>query len=162
MAMAPWRLVPDPSIAAVRDCTAQAQPAWPRPAPMESPLPEINMALAAAWILAGLGAGHTLVSLVLFRKPIWEAVREGAFGRFRRGMPRRLAFWCTIFGPLLVLVGHLAIRAAASADLALLQVIGIYLLIVSTMGAIALPKTPFWAVLIVSAIFIGAGFGWFA
>jgi hypothetical protein len=30
------------------------------------------------------------------------------------------------------------------------------------MGAIALPKTPFWAVLIVSAIFIGAGFGWFA
>ncbi len=118
------------------------------------------MALAAAWILAALGAGHTLFALVWFRKPDWKGVKEGGVGKFREVISRR--FWITIFGPMLVLIGHIAMRAAASADLALLQVIGIYLLIFSTLGAIALPKTPFWAALILSAIFIGAGFGWFA
>lgn len=117
------------------------------------------MALAAAWILAGLGAGHTLFALVWYRKPVWEEVKEGGLGKFREIISRR--FWITIFGPLMVLIGHVAIRAAASADLALLQVIGIYLLISSTLGVIAFPKTPFWAALILSAILIGAGFGWF-
>jgi hypothetical protein len=117
------------------------------------------MTLVAAWILVALGVGHTVVGLVRFKKPLAEAIRAGFVGQFVGYPDRRTAFWFMIFGPLLVMVGHMAIHAANAADRELLKIIGFYLLAISALGSLAHPTSPFWAGLVSALIFIGAGYG---
>ena len=70
------------------------------------------MAVVAAWILVVLGVGHTVVGWVSFKKPLAEAIRTGFVGQFVGHPDRLTAFWFMIFGPLLVMVGHMAVHAA--------------------------------------------------
>ena len=117
-------------------------------------------AVVAAWTLVTLGVGHTIVGLVWFKKPLAQAVRAGFVGQFM-GYPDRLAaFWFMIFGPLLVMGGHMAIHAANAADRELLKIIGFYLLAISAVGSLAEPTSPFWAGLASALILICAGYGW--
>ncbi|MGO4273606.1 DUF6463 family protein [Paenibacillus sp. TAF58] len=116
--------------------------------------------IAAACILLALGIGHIIYGLVWFRKPLSEAFSEGFVNKFKSNESRRSAFWFTIFGPLLTASGHIAIYAANVADRGLILIIGYYLLIISIVGILALPKSPFWVGLILSLIFIAAGYGW--
>lgn len=118
------------------------------------------MLLAASWILLALGIGHIVYGLVWFKSPIKEAVSEGFIGRFMKVESRRLAFWFIIFGPLLAMGGHVALYAANANDLGLIRIIGFYLLGISTVGVLALPRSPFWAAVLLSPIFIAAGYGW--
>lgn len=118
------------------------------------------MVIIAAWILIVLGLGHTAVGGVLFKKPLADAVRAGFVGQFEHYPDRRAAFWFMIFGPLLIMGGHLAIHAVKTADAGLLKIIGFYLLAVAAVGSLAMPQSPFWVGLIVSLVFIGAGYGW--
>lgn len=118
------------------------------------------MAVVAAWILVALGVGHIVVGLVRFKKPLAETMRAGFVGKFVGDRDRRTAFWYMIFGPFLVMGGHMAIHAANAADGELLKIIGFYLLAISAVGSLALPKSPFWAGLVSALILIGAGYGW--
>src|SRR6266540_3777868 len=115
------------------------------------------MAVVAAWVLVALGVGHTVVGLVKFKKPLAEAMRAGFVGQFVGYPDRRTAFWFIVFGPLLVMAGHLAVHAA---DRELLKIIGFYLLTISAVGCLAQPTSPFWAGLVAALILIGAGYGW--
>jgi hypothetical protein len=117
------------------------------------------MAVVAAWILVVLGVGHTVVGLVMFKKPLAEAMRAGFVGQFVGYPNRQTAFWFVIFGPLLVMGGHTAVHAANAADRELLKVIGFYLLAISAVGSLAEPVSPFWAGLVSALILIGAGYG---
>jgi hypothetical protein len=110
--------------------------------------------------LAFLGVAHILTGLVWFRQPIGDALKEGGIGKFQGIDSRRLAFWFTIFGVLVAGVAHIAIMAAMSANLELLKIIGFYVLGLSAIGVIATPKSPFWIVLVLSPLLIGAGYGW--
>jgi len=114
----------------------------------------------AAWVLAALGGAHILVGLIWFRQPIRAAFRDGGFGQFQGHDTRRVAFWFTIFGPLLLCLGHVTILAAAASDFALINIIGCYLLGLAVIAVLALPKSGFWAVLLLAPIFIGAGRFW--
>jgi hypothetical protein len=118
------------------------------------------MAIIAAWILVILGLGHTAVGVVVFKKPLVEAVRAGFVGEFVGHPDRRTAFWFMIFGPLLIMGGHLAIHAINAADTRLLRIIGFYLLAIGVVGSLAMPKSPFWAGLVSSAVLICAAYGW--
>ena len=118
------------------------------------------MVLIAAWILIVLGVGHTAVGGVLFKKPLADAVRAGFVGQFEHYPDRRAAFWFMIFGPLLIMGGHLAIHAVKTADTGLLKIIGFYLLAVALVGSLAQPTSPFWVALIAAAVFVAAGYGW--
>jgi hypothetical protein len=118
------------------------------------------MVIIAACILIVLGLGHTAVGGVLFKKPLADAVCAGFMGQFERYPDRRAAFSFMIFGPLLIMGGHLAIHAVKTADAGLLKIIGFYLLAVAAVGSLAMPQSPFWVGLIVSLVFIGAGYGW--
>jgi Family of unknown function (DUF6463) len=118
------------------------------------------MAVIAAWILVALGLGHTAVGVVMFKEPLAQAVRAGFVGQFVGHPDRRAAFWFIIFGPLMVMAGHLAIQAVNTADMGLLRIIGFYLLAVGVVGSLTLPKSPFWLGLVVSCVFLGAGYGW--
>ena len=121
---------------------------------------EVSMAIIAAWILIILGLGHAVVGIVTFKKPLVEAVSAGFVGQFVGHRDRHAAFWFMIFGPLLVMGGHLAIYAVNTADARLLRIIGFYLLVIAAVGCLALPKSPFWAGLVSSAVLICAGYGW--
>ncbi|MGZ3237588.1 MAG: DUF6463 family protein [Burkholderiaceae bacterium] len=120
------------------------------------------MVLTAAWALAVLGVAHIFTGLVWFRKPIGEALKEGGFGKFQGIDSRRLAFWFTIFGVLVMGLGHVAILAVMATNLSLLKLIGFYMLALSVTGTLAQPRSPFWIALALSPIFIGAGYGWWA
>ena len=117
------------------------------------------MAIIAAWILVVLGLGHITVGVVRFKNALAGAVRAGFVGQFVGHPDRRAAFWFMIFGPLLVMGGHLAIHAVKTADVGLLKIIGFYLLAVGMVGSLALPKSPFWVGLVASSVLIAAGYG---
>ncbi|HJV61673.1 MAG TPA: DUF6463 family protein [Albitalea sp.] len=120
------------------------------------------MLTIAAWLLVVLGLGHTLLGFFWFREPLLQAAGEGLVGRFQREPKRRLAFWFTIFGPLLMLAGHVAVHALQQGDMALLRLVGVYLLPLSIAGALALPRSPFWAAVVIAPLFLAAGTGWLA
>src|SRR5262249_39115789 len=118
------------------------------------------MVILVAPILVMLGLGHMAVGIVMFKKPLVAALRAGFVGQFMGHPDRRAAFWFMIFGPLLVMVGHLAIHAVNTADAELLKIIGFYLLAVAVVGSLAMPNSPFWVGQVSSAVFIAAGYGW--
>jgi hypothetical protein len=118
------------------------------------------MSNTIAVLLFVLGVAHIIYGVVKFRAPLSEVVAAGFFGQFKVSEIRRTAFWFVIFGPLLMLAGHIAIRAVAVGDLGLLKVIGGYALFVSIAGVSAFPKSPFVASLIVSTLLIAAEYGW--
>lgn len=114
--------------------------------------------LIAAWLVVALGVVHCLLGLVRFRRPIAQAVGEGLVGKFAGIPERRLAFWFTIFGPLLLMAGHVAVMAAMDGNMALLRVVGIYLLATSVLGTVALPKSPFSAALVLATFIVARTF----
>ena len=118
------------------------------------------MVIIAAWILVVLGLGHIAVGVVVFKRPLVQAVYAGFVGQFEHYPDRRAAFWFMIFGPLLVMGGHLAIHTVNTADAELLKIIGFYLFAVAAVGSLAMPQSPFWIGLVASPVFIGAGYGW--
>ena len=54
------------------------------------------------------------------------------------------------------------LRAIDTGDLGLIRTIGCYLFAAFVVGALAFPKSPLWALLPPSTIFIAAGSGWLA
>lgn len=76
------------------------------------------MANAVAWFMFFLGIGHIGFGLVRFNGPVLDAVSAGLIGQFAEPEVRRTAFWFLIFGPLLMLAGHVGLHAVAKGDLA--------------------------------------------
>jgi Family of unknown function (DUF6463) len=118
------------------------------------------MISVAAWTVLALGVVHCLLGLAVFRKPFVQAFGEGIIGKFAGIPERRLAFWFTAFGPLLMMSGHVAVIAVAEGNMVLLKVVGIYLLAISAIGAAALPKSPFSVTVFLAAYIVAASMGW--
>lgn len=117
------------------------------------------MALTLAWILFVLGFGHIAYGLAKFRVPLIGAAAAGYIGQFSVDDARRAAFWFVIFGPLLVLAGHVAIHAVQVGDLPLLRLVGAYMSAISVAGFAAFPKSPFLAGMVVSPLLLVASYG---
>jgi hypothetical protein len=119
----------------------------------------LGMSNAVAWALFALGIAHIAFGLVKFKAPLAEAASAGFVGQFMAPELRRTAFWFVILGPLVMLAGHAAVHAVEVGDLALLRIVGIYGFFTSVVGVVAVPKSPFWAVLVVSGLLLAAGCG---
>lgn len=117
------------------------------------------MSQAVAWAVFALGVAHIVFGILRFKAPLAEALSAGFIGRFEETEVRRTAFWFIMCGPLLMLVGHIAVRAVALGDHSLLKVIGTYALVSSIVGIMAFPKSPLWVLLGLSVSLIAAGFG---
>ncbi len=117
------------------------------------------LSIVSAWSLLALGGAHIAFGLVKFKTPLLEAAREGFIGKFKTPEIRRTAFWFVIFGIPLLLAGHVAVRAALNSDIGLLRIIGFYVFVVSVIGVVAVPKSPFIASLVVSVLLVLAGYG---
>lgn len=115
------------------------------------------MSKIAAWSLFFLGVAHIAFGIVRFKTPLAAALAAGFFNQFYDPELRRTAFWFIMVGPLLVLVGHIAIRAVAANDHALLTVIGTYAIVASVIGIAAFPKSPLWLLFVVALALIYAG-----
>ena len=118
------------------------------------------MSNVVAWAVFALGVAHIVFGIVRFKAPISETVSAGFIGQFKTPEVRRTAFWFLMCGPLLMLAGHTALHAVAVGDLALLKVIGSYMLVSAVVGVTAFPKSPFWLLLFLSPLLIAAGYGW--
>lgn len=118
------------------------------------------MAKVAAWVLLVLGIGHIIYGLVKFKSPLFAAVADGYIGQFGAPEVRRTTFWFMIFGPLLILAGHVGIHAAAHGDLALLKIVGIYTFATALLGVAAYPTSPFWGALVAAPVLIATGYKW--
>lgn len=118
------------------------------------------MAHTVAWFVVLLGLGHMAYGVRKYATPLRAAWASGYIGQFAATVERRTAFWFMVFGPLLVLTGHVALHAATTGDLALLKIVGSYLLFTGVLGAAAFPRSPFWAALPAGPLLIAAGYGW--
>jgi hypothetical protein len=117
------------------------------------------MSSLSAWALFILGIAHIVFGIVKFKAPLVDALSAGFIGQFNHPEVRRTAFWFTIFGVLVALAGHIAIYAVATGDLALLKIVGGYASVMSLVGVAALPKSPFWASLLISLFVLATGYG---
>lgn len=115
------------------------------------------MSKAVAWALFLLGIVHIVFGITGFKVPLADAISAGFVGQFKEPEIRRTAFWFIMCGPLLMLAGHLAIRAVALGDRAILKVIGIYGLTSSAIGLAAFPRSPLWIMFVLSLLLVTAG-----
>lgn len=113
----------------------------------------------AAQYLIVLGILHIIFGVVRYRKPLLAAVKEGFVGRFAESDERRAAFWFISVGPLIGLIGLFTARAALARDIGMLLSTGICLSVLATIGLLAFPKSPLWALLPPSVILIACGAG---
>jgi uncharacterized membrane protein len=120
-----------------------------------------TVALILAWTLFALGFGHIAYGFVKFRAPLKAFFAAGYVGQFSTPEVRRSAFWFVIFGPLLMLAGHVAVHAVEMHDMSLLRLVGTYMLIMSTIGVFAYPRSPFLAGMMVSPLLLAASCGMF-
>ena len=117
------------------------------------------MNIALAWLLFALGIGHIAYAFVKFGSPLMGGLKAGCVGQFGAPEVRRTPFWFVMFGPLLMFAGQVAVHAAAIGDMGLYRLVGVYLLVVSIVGVIAIPKSPFLLGLLISASIVAAGYG---
>lgn len=113
------------------------------------------MARRMAWALFFLGVAHLVFGVLQFRDPLIEALTAGVVDQFRQTESRRAAFWFLMCGPLLMLAGHLGLRAVRQGDHAALKVIGRYGLVCAGVGVIAFPASPLWVLLGLSGLLLG-------
>ena len=111
-----------------------------------------------AWLLFALGIGHVGYAFAKFGAPLLEGLAAGVIGQFGAPEIRRTAFWFTMFGPLLMFAGQVAVYAASKSDLHLYRLVGFYLLAVSAIGVIVIPASPFLVGLVISALIVAAGY----
>jgi uncharacterized protein DUF6463 len=100
-----------------------------------------------AWVgplLIATGVLHVAVGAVLFAGPLAAIVRDGVLDAVGRDLARGLAFWFVLYGPVLVALGRITQHAVATADGAVLAVVGWSLLGMGVLGAAAIPVSGFW------------------
>lgn len=120
---------------------------------------QFSWKIMLSWGIFVLGIGHILMGVVRFRLPFAAALQDGLIGSFSSDDTRRVAVWFTLFGPVLALCGHLAIRAAAVSDLETLKIVGLYLSVTALFGLMAFPYSPIWALLTLSILLVAVGYG---
>jgi len=110
------------------------------------------------YVLIALSIGHTVTGIILFRPALAALFRDGFANALLPHLDRRLAFWFIMFSVNLFFLGQVTLYAAATNDTYLLKLIGWYVLGIGVVGATAMPKSPFWIVLIVSPILLWSGY----
>lgn len=111
-----------------------------------------------AWLLFALGIAHIGYAFARFGAPLLDGLSAGVIGQFGAPEIRRTAFWFTMFGPLLMLAGQVAVHAVSMDDLRLYRLVGLYLLAISAIGVLVIPLSPFLVAVAISALIVAAGY----
>ena len=112
------------------------------------------MSRVLAWSLFLLGLAHLVFGLLRFKEPLLEALSAGFIDQFKHSDARRAAFWFLMCGPMLMLLGHLSVRAVDAGDTSILKTIGAYGAVCAMVGIAAFPTSPLWTLLVLSALMV--------
>ncbi len=116
------------------------------------------MIIAIGYLFIILAVGHAITGVVLY-KPAYTALFKGGFiNAVIPHMNRALFFWFMMFSALMLLLGQLILHAAATADQSILKMAAWYALVVGLIGALAMPKSPFWFAVLSSPFLLQAAY----
>ena len=116
------------------------------------------MPTLAGYMLITLSIAHTIAGFVTYRSALMSWLRDGFFNAVHPHLDRRAAFWFLLFSATLFLLGQLTLYAVRTDDSNLLRLIAWHVLVIGAVGVSALPKSPFWAALIIAMVlFLSAG-----
>jgi len=96
------------------------------------------------------GIGHIVTGLVIFREQLAAIFRDGFVDAVLPHYDRRAAFWFILFGAMVVMTGHVIVHAVARGDGQLLKVVGWYLLGISSIGTLAMTRSPSWGLIAIA------------
>lgn len=103
--------------------------------------------------LMATGIGHALLGLVLFREPLAAILRDGIANTIRDGQyDREAAFWFLLFGPACFLLGQLVNHAIEHRDQWLFALVGWNLIAIGGVGALIMPVSGFWILLVIAPL----------
>jgi uncharacterized membrane protein len=118
-----------------------------------------------AVLFAVTAVGHAVIGLAIFRDPLAAIVRDGFVNGvepalLERGLlpyfDREAAFWFMLYAPILLLIGLVARRAVEMGDAVMLRLVGWTLLVTGALGALAMPISGFWIVLLLGGLMLRA------
>ena len=118
-----------------------------------------EMTLIASWIFFFLGIAHIIFDIIRYKSQFQDAIAEGLIGKFSGENDRGLAFWFTIMGIPIALIGFVAVHSVSAGDFGIIKIIGFSFLGTGIAGVLAFPKSPLWLILLLSPIFILGGYG---
>jgi uncharacterized membrane protein len=122
----------------------------------------------AAWLgvfFVLTAVGHAVIGLAIFRDPLAAIVRDGFVNGvepalLERGLlpyfDREAAFWFMLYAPILLLIGFVTRRALELGDAVMLRLVGWTLLVMGGAGALAMPISGFWIVLLLGGLVLRA------
>jgi hypothetical protein len=113
--------------------------------------------VAGAVTLLG-GVGRIVTGLVIFRPQLSAILRDGLVNAVLPHFDRRAAFWFILIGAMVAMAGHVILHAVALGDAHLLRIVGWYLLAVSTIGTLAMTRSPSWGLIVIALIVLGSAY----
>jgi hypothetical protein len=105
-------------------------------------------------LLTATAVAHTVVGVILYRRPLASIIGDGVLNAVDPHIDRRAAFWFLLFGPVLVMTGRLADSAVRRGDAATAGMVARNLLGVGIAGAAAMPLSGFWLLIGISALML--------
>lgn len=114
------------------------------------------MLRVAGYSLVVLGISHTVVAFVLYRQELARWFGQGLLSGAQLQGDRLPALWFLIFSATLFLLGQLVFYAAKAGDQKLLHLVAWYTLGIGALGIVALPKSPFWAAIVIAGLLFAA------
>lgn len=106
--------------------------------------------------LMATAIAHTLVGVVLRRKPLAAIARDGFLNAVDPHVDRQAAFWFMLFSPALFMLHQITDRAFQRGDAQTLRIAGRNLLGISLVGAAAMPVSGFWLLLATAVLLLKA------
>ncbi len=106
-------------------------------------------------VLIATAVLHALVGVALFREPLAAILRDGYVNAVDPHVDRRLAFWFMIMSPICAGLGLITSHAVGLADARLLGILGWTMLLLGTVGALAMPVSGFWIFVVLSLPLLG-------
>jgi hypothetical protein len=110
------------------------------------------------YLLIAVGVAHAVTGIAKYHQPLAAMLQEGFVDAVRPHLDRLLAFWFMLFTAILFLAGHITLHAAASRSTYLVRLTGWYLLIIGAIGALAIPKSPFWIAVVIAPVLLWSGY----
>lgn len=99
------------------------------------------------WIgrwLIGVALLHTLFAAVVFHAPLWDMAQRGVFDTVGKDPTAAATAWFVLFGVLMGLLGLATTPLERHDDRPAMQVLGIGVLALCTMGLVLMPASGFW------------------
>jgi hypothetical protein len=99
------------------------------------------------WIgrwLVGVAVLHTVFAVVVFHAPLWDMAQRGVFDTVGQNPTAAATAWFVLFGFLMGLLGLATTPLERHDDRNAMQVLGVGVLVLCSLGLVLMPASGFW------------------